>query len=50
MEEIQLVINTKHKVVCLMHSEARQYLNVVVWRAEKGLLQNHTRRWVACAP
>lgn len=50
MEEIQLVINTKHKVVCLMHSEARQYLNAVVWRAEKGLLQNHTRRWVACAP
>ena len=42
MEEIQLVINTKHKVVCLMHSEARQYLNVVVWRAEKGLLQNCT--------
>ena len=50
MEEIQLVINTKHKVVFLVHSEARQYLNVVVWRAEKGLLQNHTGRWVTCAP
>lgn len=50
MEEIQLVINTKHEVVFLVHSEARQYLNVVVWRAEKGLLQNHTGRWVTCAP
>lgn len=49
MEEIQLVIITKHKVVSLMHSEAREYLNVV-WRAEKDLLQNHTRRWVTCAP